>query len=348
MPDGDQLLSASIGYLQNAGSIFQGILEILSIFGGGSDCPNKLQAAQLVAAREQGLARQLSAQLAATINGLQYVRQELAAAIKGSNYRQEEVDACNRERTYVVQELAAAQRELANRQRKIDGLQNELNQCQAAYRQCAQALNQCNQLLNNWRTAFPGIGPKHVALLLSQFETDTRDLTQQLQRLQAQYDACQKQLRGCASSCAAELRDCRAANQTLTLERAQLAAQTRDLSVEITNLRQQVAQLSSQLTNCQQALSACQQKTGDVSTCLIRLRQCGDTITQLRQVIVRLQNEHTRDVEYIREISVQYRNCQTGYTSISRQLQQCKSQLTQSCPPLTCERLKALHGTCRA
>ena len=133
MPGEDPYSLDSIAQLVGAASSI--LNDIFSIFGGGSDCPAKLQAAQLVAARLQGQLRLTQRELAATQQGLNYARTEFQTTVNESNYRQREFTAC-------TQELAVAQADQRASVQLITQLRNTLSQVQRNAAGCAASQQQ--------------------------------------------------------------------------------------------------------------------------------------------------------------------------------------------------------------
>jgi chromosome segregation ATPase len=176
------LLGASISRLSDYFVGLGGLLNLFgSIFGGGSDCPNKLQATQLVAARLQALARILNGELRTTQQGLAFARQEYASCLRIAAYRQSEVD---RQGAQLVQKIHQVNDQAA----QIALLRQDLN---AARAEIPQLRAQLDRIVNSLRN--------QVSQLTSQLTHANRELTiatNNYHNLLSKYNICEKQLAG--------------------------------------------------------------------------------------------------------------------------------------------------------
>ena len=349
--DSFNLLSGSIQSLTSWASDFYSLANFFtSIFGGSSDCPEKLQATQLVAARMQAQARLLQRELAATQQGLAYARQELASCISGSNYRQQEVTACNNELAYKQTELNAAARELATRQQLVDRLQAQVSQLASQLQAAQTGLED----LAKWRASFPGLGPLNAARQFAQLRAQVEDFPQVLRQLRAQDDSrCHDTVKTIEQKYNDTIRTLQNTIQQLRNEvvtdtrEVQTILDERNLLIsQVQQLQSVIAQLRSQLTQCKTALTKCEQQEGQITVCQRDLRQCQHINVQLRQSITVLQQQHNQDIQQIGDITQRYSQCHSQYQKVIGQLTICQQKAKQDCPPMTCERLKTLHGTC--
>jgi len=251
------------------------------LFGSGDQCPRKLAATQEVAARMQGIARELDRELIALRGGFQYVNRELQSCASGSAYRQQEVDAARKELAYKDLELRSCQGTAADRGTKLDACRQ---QGEALKYQILQMTSQCNDAINSWRQSYN----RDVTALRGQIQQLQQAYARDVGRLQQQFQQCSSQQGGDV--------------QTLNTLRAQYANLANQLTVARATINE-LQPLRAQVTAEHQMVQQLRGQLGDERQKFEQQRaQEGQQNQQLRDQLQRVGQYLTVEKGYVGEL----------------------------------------------